>query len=447
MITITNIVEEIRKRKGFQTVFANTSWVLFERIIQLGIGLLVNILVARYLGPEKYGILSYAFSLIAFLGTFAYLGLSGLVVRDIVRFPDEKNMLLGTTFSLKFAGSFFAFLMAIGLALFTHDIGGNEFWILLIIGLSLFARPFQTIDFWFQSQIQSKYTVLANLTAYVFGAALKTLLVFLSASVIAFACASSLQVILASILLIIIYRYKGFSIFQWQFQISKAKDLLSQSWIIILSGFLALVNEKVDQIMLRWMSGAADVGIYSVAVTFSEVWYFIPTTIAMSVFPKLIDLKKSQASIYNKRLQQVCDVLFTLAFLVALAMSFVAGPLIPFLYTDAYSGASAILIIHVWAGIFIFMRALFSKWILIEDALIFSLISHGAGAAVNVFLNLVLIPRYGGQGAAFATLFSYAAASYFALFFSLKTKPLALIMSKSLVLPLRLIIYRGKTWA
>jgi O-antigen/teichoic acid export membrane protein len=228
---------------------------------------------------------------------------------------------------------------------------------------------------------------------------------------------------------------------------SKAKDLLSQSWIIILSGFLALVNLKVDQIMLRWMSGAAEVGIYSVAVTFSEVWYFIPAAIAMSVFPRLIELKKSQPSIYDKRLQQICDLFFALAFLVALSMTFVAGPLIPFLYTNAYAGASAILVIHIWSGIFIFMRALFSKWMFIEDALMFSLVSHGFGAIVNVLLNIILIPKFGGQGAALATLFSYAASSYFALFFYAKTRPLALIMSKSLILPFRLIIYRGETWA
>ena len=113
-ITEDSVVhDEESLRKGLQKIFANTGWVLSERIVQLGIGLLVNILVARYLGPEKYGILSYALSLIAFLGTFVYLGLSGLVVRDIVRFPDAKDVILGTTFSLKFAGSIFAFLVVI----------------------------------------------------------------------------------------------------------------------------------------------------------------------------------------------------------------------------------------------------------------------------------------------------------------------------------------------
>ena len=63
------------------------------------------------------------------------------------------------------------------------------------------------------------------------------------------------------------------------------------------------------------------------------------------------------------------------------------------------------------------MRAAFSKWILIEDTLFFSLITQGLGALANVGLNLLLIPRQGGIGAAVATLLSYATASYFSLFF------------------------------
>jgi O-antigen/teichoic acid export membrane protein len=441
------IRQQIHNRLSLQKIIANTGWLVFERIVHLGIGFAISILVARYLGPQKFGILSYALSIIAFLGTFVYLGLSGLVVRDIVRYPDDKELILGTTFSLKFSGSVFAFLVVLCFAFFMHEEEGYEFCVIVIIGLSLFARPFETIDFWFQSQVQSKYAVMAKFTAFVVAALLKTLLIFFGASLVSIAAAFCLETILVSTFLVAIYRYRGFSIFHWKTQLSKAKELFCQSWIIIVSGFLAMVNLKVDQIMLRWISGPREVGIYSVAVTFSEVWYFIPTVIAMSVYPRLIELEKLKSVDYNKKMQQVFDVLFGISFFVALLMSFAAGPLIPLLYTDAYAGSSAILIIHVWAGIFMFMRALFSKWVLIEEALFFSLITHGFGAIANVSLNYFLIPHYGGKGAAFATLLSYSVSSYFVLFLYSKTRPLAYQMSKSLILPFRLILYRNKTWA
>jgi len=270
------------------------------------------------------------------------------------------------------------------------------------------------------------------------------LFVLLEASVIAFAVANSLQFFLLSIFLVFMYRYKGFSIFQWKVQISKAKELLSEAWILILSNFFSMVNIKVDQIMLRWMVGSAEVGIYSVAVNLSEAWYFISTAIIMSVFPRMIELKKSRPSVYDKRQQQILDCLFALTLIIAVITTFVAGPLILFIYGEAYTKTSSILIIHIWSGIFMFMWAFFSKWAFIEDALYFALASDGTGALMNVLLNYILIPRFGGRGAAIATLFSYATSSYFFLFFYSKTRPLAAKMSKSFLLPFRLIIYRNK---
>ncbi|MCL4860214.1 MAG: flippase [Caldilineaceae bacterium] len=447
-VNIANsFLASIRGQNGTHKTLVNTSWLIFEKLISLGIGLLVSVLVARYVGPENYGFLSYALSVISFLSTFVYLGLSGLVVRDIVRSPAETDTLLGTTFLLKSAGSVFAFLMVVGLAFFTNDAGDTEFWILLIIGFTLFARPFETIDFWFQAQIQSKYTVIARTIAFITGAVLKVLFVMIGASVVAIAIASSLQFILVSVFLIFIYHYRGLSIWQWKARVSKAKELLSQSWIVVFAGFFALVNLKADQIMLRWMSGAGEVGIYSVAVTFSEIWYFIPAAIAMSVFPKLIDLKKSSSSTpYERHLQQVFDILFVLAFSVALMMSFLASPFIYLLYGEAYAGSAAILTIHVWAGIFVFMQQITNKWVLMENVLLFHLANHGTAALLNLVLNGLLIPKYGGLGAAVSTLISYSASSYFFLFLYPKTRTLATKISRAYIFPLRLLVFRTNIW-
>ena len=116
------------------------------------------------------------------------------------------------------------------------------------------------------------------------------------------------------------------------------------------------------------------------------------------------------------------------------------------MFGEVYKNAASILMIHIWAALFIFMRALFSRWIVIEDVLIFSMITHGSGALLNIVLNYILIPQYGGEGAAYATLFSYATSSYFALLLYFKTRPIFWMMTKSLFSPLRYCfdILRGK---
>jgi O-antigen/teichoic acid export membrane protein len=189
--------------------------------------------------------------------------------------------------------------------------------------------------------------------------------------------------------------------------------------------------------MLKWFVGAKEVGIYAVAATLSESWYFVPTAIVASLFPKLIDLKETDQKRFNYRLQQIFEILFVIALSVAVLMSFMGAPLIDLFFGQQYLASAPILAIHIWTALFIFMRAAFSKWILIEDALMFSLITQGFGALTNVGLNLLLIPRYGGYGAAVATLISYAMASYFSLFFYKKSRPVFWMMTKAMLSPVR----------
>jgi O-antigen/teichoic acid export membrane protein len=198
------------------------------------------------------------------------------------------------------------------------------------------------------------------------------------------------------------------------------------------------VNLKVDQIMLKWMSGNRDVGYYAVAVTLSEAWYFIATAIVTSVFPSLIEDRKANRAVYQKRLQKIFDILFLLALAVAVIVTIFSRLLVKTLYGDVYLYSANILTIHVWAGLFAFMRQLFSRWLIMEGLLKYSLFSHGFGAFLNVILNALLIPRLGGIGAAIATLFSYAGSSYLALFLSRPTRPIAYMMSRSLFSPFRI---------
>jgi O-antigen/teichoic acid export membrane protein len=160
----------------------------------------------------------------------------------------------------------------------------------------------------------------------------------------------------------------------------------------------------------------------------------------------LIELNKTNLSEYDKRLQQIFDILFALAFFVAVITSFLAVPGIPFLYGEAYTRTSPILIIHIWAGIFMFMKAIIDKWVLIENALHFQLMIHGGGALLNVLLNFILIPKFGGIGSAVATLLSYAASSYLFLFFYSRSRNLAIKISKAFIFPLRLFLFRAKIW-
>lgn len=422
----------------FRRYLSNTSWILGGKVARLAVGLLVSVAVARHLGPDRFGTLSYAFSVAALFGAAGHLGLMGLVIRELVREPERREEILGTTFVLKAGGVALGVLLLVIFALATEEYGSEVFWVVLIAAASLFPMPGEVFDFWFQAQVRAKYTILARTTALLVAAVVKLALVMAAAGVVLFAVANLFQAVLAAVLLLLAYQATAaVSVRLWTFSLARARSLVRQGWVIFLGTLFAFVYLKIDQVMLRWLVGAEEVGIYAVAATLSELWYFVPAAIVASVFPPLIALHRKDEPRFQRRFQQLCDMLLVVAAAVAIVVTFAAGPVISLLYGPEYSPSAAILAIHIWAGLFIFLREAFSKWILIEDALVFSLITQGLGAMSNVILNLLLIPEFAAKGAAYATIISYAMASYLSLLFYGRTRPVFWVMTRAFAAPVR----------
>jgi O-antigen/teichoic acid export membrane protein len=124
----------------------------------------------------------------------------------------------------------------------------------------------------------------------------------------------------------------------------------------------------------------------------------------------------------------------------------VIGPtLITTIYGQKFSEAGHILRIHVLALPFVFMAAVFSKWILTEHLLWASLRRHALAAALNVVLNLVLVPKMGLEGAAISTVVSYSFGSFWSCFIGRRTRPAGVQMALALVWPARIVLARVRT--
>lgn len=413
----------------------NTLWIMADKFLGLGVAFLITVVVARYLGPEDFGVFSYVISLVGLFAVAGHMGLAGLVVREIVSKPSDRGLILGTTFILKLTGMAIGYLALLVYGYYYEGIESVEFFLIAILGSTLLLRSVDTIDYWFQSFVQAKYVSISNLIGLFSSSIAKLLFVFGGFSLAYFVLANVLQVVILGLVLLFFYITKSdLRIREWSFSWVKVKELLGQGWLIYLGSIFAIINLKMDQVMLKWYQGAEQVGIYAVAAQISEAWYFIPTAIVASFFPKFIELREKNNEQYQVRLQQLFDILFLLALTVAVIVTFGGGLLINIFFGEQYEASAGILVVHIWAAIFIFMRALFSRWILMEDALVFSLITQGFGAVVNVILNYFWIQEYGALGAAYATLLSYAASSYIALLLYKKTRPVFWMMCKSIVM-------------
>jgi PST family polysaccharide transporter len=428
---------KFRIGSALRSIIVNTGWLFVPKLLRLVFALFVTAWLARYLGPVQFGILNYAIAFVILVGPIMRLGLEGVVVQEFVRAPEARDEILGSTFLLRLIGGIISMIVVVLAITLLRPGDTSTRALAAIISFGMIFQAYDAIDLWFQAQVQSKYAVYAKSTALVIKNIVMIFLIIAHASLAAFAWAWALETILAAAGLLVVYRFRSLDIKRWRASWRRSKQLLNLGWPMILSSSFAVVYLKIDQIMLGQMVGQGEVGIYSTAVKISEAWYFVPAAVSISVFPFLVQGKAMGDAVYRSRVQQLYDFLVWVALAVAVVMTFASRFAVVLIFGEAYAGAGSILAILTWAGVFYFLREALGRWFIAENLLVFSFVSNGIGAAVNVALNLFLIPHYAGRGAAIATVISYAASGYLACFIHPRTRGAAWMMSKALIVPLR----------
>lgn len=402
----TSLRARIEHRPHLLKAMSNTGWLFGDQILRMAVGLLVGVWIARYLGPEQFGLLNYALAFVALFGPIASLGLNGIVVRDLVKSPENANVTLSSAFLLQFIGGFLAFglvLLAIGFARSDDSLSKL---MVAVLGFVMVFKSTEVVKYWFESQVQSKYTVWIESGGLLLFGIIKVALILGQASLMDFVWVAFAEGCLVAAGLLGIYAWRGGHLRGWRPHYIRAKILLRDSWPLIFSGLAVMVYMRIDQIMLGQMLGDESVGIYSAAVRVSEIWYFIPMAIVASAFPSLMQ-KQDQAT-FEKHFQRLFDLMFAISFPMALLIAAFSSLIIRVLFGVEYLDASGVLSVYAWAILFAFMGVPAGRWYLYADLQKLALARTTLGAVVNVSLNMLLIPLYGPVGAAYATLVAIA---------------------------------------
>ncbi len=414
----------LEKRHGLTNILNNIIWLFFDKFIRLGVGLLVGVWIARYLGPEQFGLLNYALAFVTLFTAVASLGLNSIVVRDLVQDPANADTTMGTSFVLSVLGGFSAFCLSLLAISYARPDDELAKFIVVLLSLLMVFKATDVVRYWFESQVQSKYVVWMENGIFLAVSTVKIGLIVAEAPLMAFVWAICIESLVVATGLLGVYAWREGKLKAWRFQLIRAKGLLKDSWPLILSGIAIMVYMRIDQIMLGQMLGDESVGIYSAAVRISEVWYFIPMVIVASVFPSIIEAKKQGEALYYQRLQKLYNWLVVLALAVAIPMTFLSELVVTLLFGNAYVQAGSVLSIHIWSGLFVFLGLASGKWFIIEGLQRYSFYRTLLGAIVNVGLNILMIPKFGATGAAYATVISYAIAAMFSDLLQKETRPM-----------------------
>lgn len=405
----------------FKKYFENAFWLVFEKGFSLLVGMVVGIYVARYLQPEAFGLLNYGIGFVSIFAAFATLGMDQIIVRELSKGKQSEEELLGTGFVLKLTGSVCLMaIMGIVLIFFDHTPFTNL--LILIIAAAEVFKAFEVINYFFQSRVQSKYVVRVQLIMNLMISLSKIGLVLLHAPLIWFAVIIIVGSLLNAIGYVFAYGSHRGGISRWRFRKALGIDLLKESWPLALYGLALHTQARIDQVMLGNMLNNYEVGQYSVALRFIEIFGFVPMILMNTFTPAVTRAKAASESLYESRLVNLYRLMFATFLLVAVPIYLFAEPLVAFLYGSEYEAAGYLLSLFALRLLFSNMGVGKSVFIVNESLFKYSLVTVIIGAIANVCLNYFLIPLHGSTGAITASMISFAVSIFLVDFFFEKTR-------------------------
>lgn len=392
---------------GVKRYFANTGWLFFGQLLYLLLSFFVGAWIARYLGPNNYGIVSYAVAFVGLFGFVAALGIDGVLKRELIDKPERHNELMGTGFCLKLLGGALAFLLAVGASFFFSRGSGLIQALIVLLALNFFLQTPFIISNFLYAQVKAKRAIQAQLAAALISSLLKVVLILTGGGVIWLIIIYVLDAIWQAIFLVYFYKKEKYQISAWRFQSSLAKSLWRDSWPLMLSAAASYIYLRIDQVMVGQIMGEQAVGIYAAGVKLTEVFYFIPGVICGSLFTAIVNAKKTGANVYFGRLKHLYFLLFALALLVAIPIALLAKPIITLVFGVSYLASVPVLQLYIWSSLGLFVGSGVSHQLMAENRTKAIFWLNFGAMILNVALNIFLIPRLGLAGAALASLFAY----------------------------------------
>jgi O-antigen/teichoic acid export membrane protein len=415
-----NLYDKISSRINLtanrRKVLKNVYWAVLGKVVSIISQLLVGVMVARYLGPEKFGLMNYVMSYVMLFSVFATFGLDGIEIREMSKTNANKNAIMGTAFTLRLGFALVTILLIL-VTLWRFESDSYTFSMVMIYSLMLICSAFNVIRNYFTAIVLNEYVVKTEISRTVIGALIKVGLLLFHCSLTWFIVASTFDFMLVGGGYLYSYRKKVGSVREWKVSSSMAKSLIRASFPLLLSGTAIIIYQKIDAVMIRNMLDSASVGQFSAADRITQLSIFVPMMVAQTVTPLLVKAHQEDEVRYHEKRQQFMDIMVWSGIAMAVVMCLFASPVIRILYGPQYVAAIPVLQIMAWKTVFVALLSASGQIIVIENLQNYAVLRNILGCAVSIGLNYLLIPVWGIIGSAVATVITISFSGYFSHFF------------------------------
>jgi O-antigen/teichoic acid export membrane protein len=393
----------------------NTIWLGVDNLIRSLIGFCISLYLARHLGPADFGIYALMVTLFLMFNGISSFGINDIFIKNFVTVSDRGLILGSTVFIFMISGiiSFLIFLVVM------HTIYEEQNFVhfTYIIGIILIFKPFDVIKLYNEALIISKYTVFSQLTANSIFAVLKVIAIIKNADLKFFFYLYALEIILTlSILAGLFFLKSNYKKLQLKIDTSQVLKLLRQATPLFFASFAVILNMRIDQLMLGKMVNSEAVGIYNIAVKVSDIPIIGITILISTMFPVISKAHLENKQRFHMLLSRMYGGLFWLSLLASILVIIIGELTITLVMGDEYASVATILKFYIMSSVSIAIGSVWTKWLILENKSKICVAAQYLAVIINIILNLLMIPRFGIEGAALATLISYSLSLMISLF-------------------------------
>jgi len=390
-------------------IVRNAAYSVLNSLVTLVSAVLVtSVFAARVLGPDAFGSYSYALSIVTLAVAVASLGIDPIALKYASRDRERADACYRFAFLLKAAAGALLGLAIVALSLLRRDIGSVQREMLLLVSLVPAASAWSTYQARLLAEQKAREVALRQAAAAAVGILARVAILVLGLPVVLFAACVLLDRIAIGILLERLDAgLHGRPRSAWEFRSLPRRDLLRQSWPLFVSGAFNVVYLRIDQLMLFEMRPLRDLADYSIAVKWSEAWYFIPLAVISSLTGRLYGTVDPAER--ERRFALTFHAVGTIAVLFCLFFFLLGGTVVDLLYGGEFAGAAAPLRILAFSGIVATLGTVWSSLAVAVGRQKVLPVVIGASTAANIVLNALWIPVHGAVGAAWATVLANVA--------------------------------------
>lgn len=364
--------------------------------------IVVLLFVAKHFGPEEFGRLSLVLSIIEIFKVMADFGIDTVTIRRFARNRLLSVTILRNVLTLKLITATIAYLAAMTFFLVTYS-SSQGLALLSIIAVSIYSTLLiNAFVSFFQANLSVSNVISSNIISAILFVILTFICIHYDFPLIAFAVVFPLSEM--ANLLMTAHVYKSISPIKLDFNKKILYSLLKESLPVGIAGLVVVTYLRLDNLMIGWYIGEKGVGEYAAAYRITEPFLLIFSSFSISLYAHFsLQNAAGNREKANHTLFVILVPLFALSIVIA-GILFTFSRDIIHLLSDTYMTSLGALMILSWAIVFKAINPQLTAFINSRGR--FSLITLIAigNLAINIGLNIVLIPKYGINGAAGAAV-------------------------------------------